>query len=670
MIGRMIETVPLLLWAGLWIPGGWLIATFVFRVARRERVMVGLALGLVLQAWFSNILARILPVPASFWGGALVTLLLGLGLVWPLAPGKIRRGLSVPLGQLTALALLAYLFMAIGRGLNIFDDYQNLPTISLMATGEIPPRFALSPDLSFDYHYLLLLIAAQIMRLGDVFPWNALDFVRAVTFGLNLLLIGLWVLRMTRSRLAATLGVFFAAFAGGARWLLLLLPPSLVEAISEQVTLIGSAAQTDPSLARSLLLPWQIEGHGPIPFPFAYTNGLISPMIMTHGGTGLLPGVLAMLMLMLYRRWRDWRGTLVITILLAAFALVSENGYLGALLGLGVALVVYWIMKHSLRLPRSLFPWLAAGLASAILAALQGGVLTGVAREWLGRLTGEAGPASYFAIQFVVDWPPSIISGHLGELALTDARTLAVALFELGPLILVLPLVVLWGLKMLRAERWWEAGLAAGLSIGVMALFVKYSGTAGISANSRLLGMLTGPAALYALPLAWIWARRRSEHVKIISLSLGLLTVFGGMLLFGIELIAAQKPQLPTFIHEMDARMAKRYWNTLEPDALIFDPYPTRAVTVFGRYTDSNETWYVPKSEWEALYEAPDPHRLHDAGFDYLYFGIEYWEYIDPPDQAALQDACVRLVDEATGIRSEDDYRKDFRRLLDIRACE
>jgi hypothetical protein len=663
----LFALLPLLLWTALWSLGGWLIAISAFRAPRREAWMIGLGLGLTLQAWFANLLSHLLPVPLSFWIGAALTF--GLGLIFALPSLRSRQGDKwIPIaGQWLVLAFLIWAFYAIGRGLAIFDDYQNVPTVSLMATGDIPPHFALDPRLSFGYHYLLLLIAAQIMRLGGIAPWNALDFARAVAFGFSLMYIYLWTWRMTRSRVAATLGSIFTAFAGGVRWLLLFLPRSFVETLSGHVTLIGSAEQTVSTLADGMILPWDIDGGGPFPFPFAYANGVNSPSVMVHGGTGLLGLVIVALILLLYRRWRDWRGGVVMTALLASLAMVSESGFLILFANLGIALVAFWLINRKVSLPRSVLAWGIVLATGFVVALFQGGVLTDILRDQLG---GPVGRTSYHTFEFGFSWPPSVVSGHLGVLSLGDPYQLLAALLEIGPQILVLPLAIVWGVKMLRAQRWWEAGLIAGIITSLPALFIQYSGTAGITANIRLLNGLLLPTLLYAVPLLWIWAKRRSEKARVGVLLAGLISVFGGLMLFGIELVAAQKPIFPTFIHEMDAQMLEAHWNQLEPGVLVFDPYPTRAVTVFGRYTDSNETWYVPKSEWDKLAAAPDPFALHAAGFDYIYFGIEYWENLPPAYQSALQATCVRLVDERTGYRSEKDYRKSFRRLLDIRACE
>ncbi|MCJ7433954.1 MAG: hypothetical protein MUO77_10750, partial [Anaerolineales bacterium] len=262
-----------------------------------------------------------------------------------------------------------------------------------------------------------------------------------------------------------------------------------------------------------------------------------------------------------------------------------------------------------------------------------------------------------------------LVSAHLGTLGLLNPYQFITTIFEAGPVIFVLPLLFIWGLKMVRAGQWWEAGVAASALLSIFSLFIKYTGTAGESANTRLLATLTIPPTLYAVPLIWTWLKRRSEQMKIAVSSIGFISIFGGLVFFGIQLIAIQKPTLPLFITELDARMEKRYWNQLAPDAMVFDPNPLRVVTVFGRATDAMTSW-TPKDEWAALVDNPNPRALHAAGYDYVYFGIEYWDELSKEDQSGLQDACVKVVDEVQGIRSPEDYRKDFRRLLDITGCK
>jgi hypothetical protein len=168
----------------------------------------------------------------------------------------------------------------------------------------------------------------------------------------------------------------------------------------------------------------------------------------------------------------------------------------------------------------------------------------------------------------------------------------------------------------------------------------------------------------------WTWAKSRATFIKQSLLSLGFISIFSGLILFGVELTAAQKPVLPLAMQPMDVQLYNEYWDKLPSDALVFDTLPARAVTIFGRYTDSHETWYVPKASWIALAQNPLPRALRAAGFDYFYYSLINWESFSPEVQTALEDSCVKLVAQADGIRSDTDFRKSWMRLVDIRGCE
>jgi hypothetical protein len=133
--------------------------------------------------------------------------------------------------------------------------------------------------------------------------------------------------------------------------------------------------------------------------------------------------------------------------------------------------------------------------------------------------------------------------------------------------------------------------------------------------------------------------------------------------MFGIELLAAQAPVYSYFLGPLDARMTEEHWNRLPPGALVFDPEPSRATTVFGRFTDAAYTWFQFKPGWQALVDAPDPFALQAAGYDFLYLDQQYFDGLSPDDQQGLAGPCVQLVDEASNDTGA------FRRLYDIRAC-
>ena len=664
----LFDFAPLVLWALLWIIGGCLLAASLFRLQRSEAAMVGLGIGLVTETWLANVLARIIPVAIAFWLAAVLTLLGGSIAVILMKRKSIKINFSFSLSPWLILFLLTILFISIGRGLALFDDYQNLPTVSLMATGDIPPHFALDPRFSFNYHYLLLLFAAQFMRLGNMFPWTALDASRGLIIALPLVLAWLWAYRITRHRVASVLTSMMLMFAGGARWLLLLLPQPILQLISNQITLIGSAAVTAPDLLRAMLSNWKIDGNGPIPFPFAFHSGIFQSYVM-NGYTGIsgMAFIIVLLLLLTAQRWRNPFAGVITFILLSSLALANEVMF--GLIGLGfVFAVIVWMISHrSWKLPSSLLRWIVVLVPVGLTAMIQGGMFTQIVRARFTSAPGGGG--SYFDASPNLVWPPSIISAHFGALSLFNLSQLIVALTEIGPIILALPLVIIWGWKTLRTQNWYEAALIGTFAWSVPSLFVAFKGPL-YTATPRLLDGLLFACTLYAVPLFWIWTRKKSDAWRSVVVFGGLVTIFAGLMLFGIQLISIQKPVTTTFISDLDAKVTAKYWNKLKPESLVLDPSAYQGPTIFGRATDSSVTWYVPKPEWQALLANPDPHQINAQGYDYFYFGIDYWNQLTPQQQAALQQPCVKKLFEVDGIHSLMDYRKDFRRLLEVSACK
>jgi hypothetical protein len=650
--------------------GGWLITAGVFRLRRAEYPMVGLAAGIVVEVWLANLLGRFLPETAAFWLACALTLLLGLVLALASRP-VLPRLREIPWRQFAAFGLLGFVYFLIGRGLAIFDDYQNLPMVSLLAAGDIPPHFALDPAVSFGYHHFLLLFAAQVMRLGDLFPWNALDFARAVVFALAVLLAYNWGRRFTLGRAGAIAAAAFVALAGGMRWLLLLIPAALAPGFAANVHLIGSGQATAPDLITALRSSWEIHGGGPLPFPFAFANGLYRPLVMYLDGVGAMGVMLLILLLLTHTCWRGWRGAAITVIFLSSLALLLEVEFVLILAAFGLLLVVTWLRARRVYFPSGLRAWLVVGLAAALIAILQGGALGSLLPGPVLRAVGQqAAPAAYFEFGFSLAWPPSLISAHLGTLSLANPWQLVALLAEIGFILLVFPLVLIWGWKSLRAGRWFEAALIGTSVLSLLAVLIRYSGIAGESATLRLYGPFFKVCTLYAVPLVWVWARQRRLWVRAGALALGGLTLVGGLVMLGVQLTAIQRPVFSYFLFGLDAHVMREYYDRLEPDALIFDPVPFRAPAILGRPTDSSLSWYETKLGWRMLLHHPDPHDLNAAGFDYALIDGPYWDGLSASGRAALQDACARSVARYEGLRDPPvDEGEDFRWLLDLRAC-
>jgi hypothetical protein len=668
VLKTLLDFGPLVLWALLWIAGGCLLSVSLFRLRRDEAAMIGIGVGLVTETWLANVLAQMIPVVIAFWLAAVLTLLGGLTAVILMRRKNIKINFPFSLGPWLILLLLTILFVSIGRGLAIFEDYQNLPTISMMATGDIPPHFALDSQLSFNYHYLLLLFATQFMRLGSMYPWTALDASRGLIIALPLMLAWLWAYRLTRSHTASVLASIMLMFTGGARWLLLLLPQPILKSISDQVTLIGSASVTAPDLMRALLSNWKIEGNGPIPFPFAFHSGVFQSYVMNaYTGISGMAFIIVLLLLLTAQRWRNMFAGVIIFMLFSSLALANEVTFGLIVLGFALAVFVWMISRRLWKLPSGLTPWIVVLAAVGLAVMIQGGMFTEIVRVRLMSRPGSGN--SYFDTTPNLVWPPAVISAHFGSLSLFNLSQLIVALTEIGPVILALPLVIVWGWKALRTQNWYEAALIGTSAWSLPALFVAFKGPL-YTATPRLFDGLLFACTLYAVPLFWIWARKKSDAWRSTLIVAGLITIFAGLMLFGIQLISIQKPVTTTFISDLDVKVMDKYWNKLKPESLVLDPSPYQGPTVFGRATDSSVTWYVTKPEWQALLANPDPRQIHGQGYDYFYFGIDYWNRLTPQQQGVLLQPCVKKLFEVDGIHSLADYRKDFRRLLDVSACQ
>ena len=120
-----------------------------------------------------------------------------------------------------------------------------------------------------------------------------------------MLLAGLWARRVTKSFAASLAAGAMLLFGGGARWLLLLLPSKTLAAVSGQVSMLGSGGQSGDDLAAALLHPWAVAGAGPVPFPYAFANGILPPgVINLNNATGLMPIALIFTLLLTCTRWR------------------------------------------------------------------------------------------------------------------------------------------------------------------------------------------------------------------------------------------------------------------------------------------------------------------------------------------------------------------------------
>jgi hypothetical protein len=669
IMANITGLISLLAWVTCWFVGGYLLVVNTLRIQREEFTLIGLGVGLILEMWLTNFTGRFLPPYLAFWSSAVLVLSAGLLVTLIFKGWKTSlKNFTFSPGYWIAFLLITLIFFKIGRGLAINDDYQNLPITSYIAAGSIPPKFVLNPGLSFDYHYLMLIFSAQWMVIADMFPWTALDISRAISLGLMLVYVAMWVRHITKSALAGWLGLLFVAFSGGTRWLMLYLPTPLLNYISSSVEMIGSGKTAGETLAQAMQNLWVIDGVGPIQFPFAFGNSIHMIPIMGHGGVGMVAWALMLLIYLSFGRWKNWAGKGLVACLMMAMAMVDEIWFVYFMAASGFVLLYLIIRKQNFF---DIPAWKALVfffIPIGIVSLFQGGVITGTINDLLPKITGvvPAGVSEgYYDTNFIIRWPPTVISAHLGRLNLTNPGQLLAAIFEVGPILLVLPLLILWGIKAIRHHQWFYTAVFIASMISALALFAEYAGSAGIAANVRLPYFCYGHCKLFAVPLCWYWLKNKSLSMKMLVTTLAFFAMVGGMFYFGIESISGLRPVLSTFIDPMDAQMEKKYWNQLPEDTLVFDYMPSRSATIFARPSHSQDSWYSASPEFTALGADMDPYALNAAGYGFWYHTADEWNKdLSDTERARFDDPCVVVVEE---IQS---WNNDFRRLLDIRNCQ
>lgn len=659
-IGKLAASLAMSL---TWALGGWLLVSLGFRLRRSERMLGGIACGLLLFITLSNLVAHLLPIPAAFWVASLSILIGGiLAATHPRYRSRIVLGDVFDLRAPAALFTLTWLFQAIQRGLGIFDEYLHLPLISAMAAGDIPPHFYLNPSQSFAYHYGIHVWSASLVRVAGLTPWSAFDLARAFALGLSACLGFLYFRRHIHNPLGAFLGAAGLMLVGGARWMLVLLPSPLLSRIDAHIALANTGLDTAATVSEALARPWEILGGGPFPFPFAFHSGIFVPLIFILGSTGAMPFFTLILLLMLNRGARhDVISASCLTLILASMALSAEH--LFAFLLTGVLVVVFAALpRYGPRRGRrrAIGYWALIIFASLALSLVQGGFITETARTVIADLFGSQA-SSYNYHGFRLRWPPGLPSAHMQELSLSDGLSTIVLLAELGPTLLIIP----WAMKRAthsRRERHWltyAIGVAACIELG-FALFVRY----GVDrSTTRLPG--TSLWLWFLLGFPWAWERMTDGRMTERFLLIGVLATayLGGIVIFAIQLLAIPRPQFSFFIEAIDTHYAAQYWDTLPSEAQVLDHIPYRSVTLFGRPARAHAGIYEPLDEWIMLVREPSIARVLNAGYTHIYFDRAWWSRLPDRIRIAYREGCPARMDLGTSQSNND------RRLYDLTPC-
>lgn len=647
-----------------WALGGTMILAGWTRLKRSELMLSGLATGFILLIVLANLWTRLIGLAQAFWVSTAV--ILGAGLIIWLKTG--RRALVSgwrALGQLVALLLLTYLFQIILRGIAVFDEYLHLPMISVMATGDIPPHFYLDPSKYFAYHYGLQIWSASLVRMAGFMPWSAFDLSRAFVIAQTFLLAVMLFQRLSRNTTAVLGAAFLTLFAGGTRWLLLLLPAPVLEWISSGVVMINSGANTAGSLVEALSRPWVLEGLGQIQIPFAFHNSIFVPTHFILGSTGAMPFMTVILLLVLFPRIRQvaWTGVLPAAVL-ASLALSAENIFALLWFGLVVASIWHYVGKRKTEEGnnRSCYIFWALTLGfSAILAVSQGGFITESLRSIAANLGAPLEVASMNYQGFELRWPLALPTAHFEALQPSKLSNLAFLLVEAGPIFLLAPAVTYfaWRRRQGRHVIWVGLAVAALISL-LLPLFVRYGVDRSIT---RFAGTALWLWLILGLQLILAASRYLKQSWKMVIVILLCLSVISGIVIFALEMTSISEPQYSYYIDLLDTRMAARYWDKLPEHAQILDHVESRGVTLFGRPSRSFSGVYTALPEWSELVASPEVEQVVRGGYDYVYMDSSWWAELKPEVRQTYDAQCVKVVDEIS-------FKNiDFRRLYDLHAC-
>ena len=655
-----IQDLYLVIWVLLWMIGGMLIVVNIYEQTTEVVILLGLSVGFIIETWLANILSQFLIPNISFWLSPLVVFLAGILIEYKHKKiYELRKDFKRIFLLGIGFALSILLFYLINQGLPIFDEFQNLPTISRLAAGDIPPHFPLNPELPFGYHYFQLLFISQVSLIGNIFPSIASDLVHSFTLTLTVALTSLYVYQFTKSKLAQYMSVVFVLLSSGARWLLYLLPTNMQDAMNRQITLIGSGGDSGRNLIHALSNNWAIE-NGHFPFPFVYASGINQPLFLALGGIGA-SGLLIILTIALTRNSGSRLHLLLIPIFISSLALASEVWF--AFLGFGILFTLLSsLFVKDKEFKRQILLFSIAALIGLIVAALQGGMITELRKQLIGILTDNP-IVTYYSTSINWTLPPVIVSSHLGKLEITNTYHLLAIFVEIGTVVFAIPFMILFYIRNSMGKDHVMSILGFGYILSLCSIFFVYEGSGGISGTTRLYEIIIYLSTIFGFPIVWTWVIQKSNLMKLLFFGLFVVGIFSGAGLFSISLQNIPYPTYAKFIDPIDVNMYKAHWNKLPSDALVFDTIPIRAVTILGRATNTNISWFEETPKWENLHESLSPTIISKEGFDYVYIDTKTWQEMVPSTIEIYKDGCPILVD-----KQKQGF--EIRRLYDIRGCK
>ena len=380
--------IPWLFDALAWFIGGWLITTHAFKINVNKRLIVGFGLGLVFYLWLINLVGHWFATSLAYHLSAFIVLLVGL-ILWIKSGERLFDPALMKIWPIFIIWVGVFIYsLLLERGLKIFDDQLQLPAISVIASGGFPPKYFLNANSTFAYHYGFQILAASLMRIGGMFPWSASDFAKALIWSYSLLLLGLIIHGYIKNVWKTIAAVVIFTFLGNARYLLMLLPASVLQTFDSSIGFLGVSASMNAPFSKALFMPWDVVPGPPTPYIFGFQSGIYASYHMYHSGQLPLALVLIFLIWLLYKETRSWKSIPFLAILLSYLALTYESAY--ALVAASfVLLYILLRMKRKASQLDSLNPLLIALFISIPFAFLQGGSLLSLIQSTFFKFLGN-----------------------------------------------------------------------------------------------------------------------------------------------------------------------------------------------------------------------------------------------------------------------------------------
>jgi hypothetical protein len=657
-------SLPWLLAAALWTLGGWLIITHLFNAGKKERLIFGFGLGLVLYLWLANLVGHWFAPAITYFLPALAILAIGL-----LAARRSANRLldAADLNIWPILLLWAGVFvysLLLERGLMIYDDQLHLPAISVMGAGSLPPRYFLNASSQFAYHYGFDLLGASLMRTGGMFAWSASDLSKALVWSFSLVMLGYLANQFIKNKRKTIAGVLAFTFLGNTRYILMLLPATLLQSLDHSIGFLGVSAVMKIPFSQSLFMPWTVIPGPPTPYTFGFISGIYASYHMFHTGQWPLALVIIGLIWLLASRVKSWKSIPFLTILWAQLALTDESSY--ALLAASLVILFLFLRLARKSQPVESFRQvLIALLISIPIVLFQGGALISIVQNTLLKFTGSQPLVSVHdkaASMFSFNWPPTIFSGTFGDLSLFDPSQLLVGLLEIGPVLLFVPLIVRWAVKKFTPGNWMLTWITLSTLIGFfISIFIRYNPSR--DAITRFAEYAITFWYLFLIILIFSPGMEIKKWTRILAIGCSLLAAVSGVANFSAQFSAIPKPVLSDHITGLDAQISSQVWGSLPENEIIFDPnaLPGRASEVTGLPTLIWEYRQILPF-WYDLYKNPSLQGILQNHFRYVYIDERWWSGLTPAQRESLSDGCIQVIAQATA-------DNEFRKLLDLGKC-